>query len=256
VGGSLRVGIVGAGSIGSLVAQHLQQGAVPGAQLSAVLSRRPAGPISVSSVDELIEVSDVIAECAGQAGLADVGPAIVARGRHLLVLSAGALVDDELRHRLVAGPGRMHILAGAIGGLDTLSALQRSGTLIAVHLRTTKAGPSLVRPWMDDATVQRLEAGEPCTVFSGTARRAAQAFPATANVAAVLALNTIGFDDVTVDVLAGRRGEQTEHLVEATSRIGTYMFSLRNWPMESNPLTSALVPWSVLDHIARLVRTR
>lgn len=246
----LRVAIIGAGAIGSALAAELAAGRIPGARLSGVARRSRAG--DDPSFAQLLDESDVVVEAAGHAALAAHGPATVAAGRQLVVLSVGALADDDLRARVLSGPGRAHLVTGALGGIDALAALARAGGLLRVALRTTKPGLVLVQAWMSEALQADLRAGRPVVALSGTAREAARAFPASANVAATLALATLGLDATEVAVHGGPLGQPVEHLVEAEGPMGSYRFELRNRTTPDNPRTSALVPWSAVVLLERL----
>lgn len=252
----LRVAIIGAGAIGSALATELDAGRIDGARLSGVAGRVDG---AAHRFADLLDASDVVVEAAGHTALAAHGPATVAAGRQLVVISVGALADDELRARVLAGPGRAHLVTGALGGIDALAALARAGGLHRVALRTTKPGPVLIRPWMPATLQADLRVGQPVVALSGTARQAAVAFPASANVAATLALATLGLDATEVEVRGGPVDQPVEHLVEAEGPMGSYRFELRNRTIPENPRTSALVPWSavvLLERLAADVRVR
>ena len=89
----IKVGIVGMGVIGTHVAKAIDNG-IPGVELAGVSVRRPAtaGSYPVYALDALIERADLIVEAATQASLLGFGPAVLAAGRDLMVLSVGALV--------------------------------------------------------------------------------------------------------------------------------------------------------------------
>ena len=89
----LKIGIVGMGVIGHRVAEALTRG-IPGAVLVGVSVRNAttAGGYPVLSLPTLIERADLVVEAATQASLREFGPAVLAAGKHLMVLSVGALV--------------------------------------------------------------------------------------------------------------------------------------------------------------------
>src|SRR5438034_11254709 len=89
----IKVGIVGMGVIGSHIAKAVDHG-IPGIGLAGVTVRSAtrAGGFPAYALDELISRSDLVVEAATQSALLEFGPAVLAAGRHLMVLSVGALV--------------------------------------------------------------------------------------------------------------------------------------------------------------------
>ena len=139
---------------------------------------------------------DVIVECAGVPAAADLGPAVVAAGRPLVLTSVGALADPVTRESLLAGPGRLRVTNGAIGGLDVLEGAAQADALETVEITTSKEATGLIRPWMTEAETERLrrlrpEDG-PLTVFTGNPAEAIEKFPANVNIAVALAWATRG----------------------------------------------------------------
>src|SRR5690606_35260259 len=125
-----RVGVLGHGAIGSVVAEQLSLGAILGAQLEGVILRRPRPDLDVKqlSLNEAMDRCDLIVECAGQQALHDHAVPILQAGVDLLISSMGALADQQFAQQLQdAGPGRLSVTSGAIGGLDLLAAAARMG---------------------------------------------------------------------------------------------------------------------------------
>lgn len=241
------VGLVGHGAIGAAVAAALRRGDVAGHTLSGILTRAGGTRDAVDSLSELLARSDVVVEAAGHAALAAHGPATVAAGRTLVVVSAGALVDDDLRARLAGGPGAVRVPSGAVGGLDALRAAHLAGGLDSVRLTTTKPAATLVQPWMTAELQHRLRGnGPPIEVFEGPAAEAAQRFPRSLNVAATLALATLGLERTRVRLVGDPAATGNEHVIEASGTAGDYRFVLRNRPAPENPNTSRLTALSVL----------
>ena len=242
-GAALRVGLIGPGSIGTVVHQALAAGEVAGCRLSGVIGRSD-GP---EALDQLVAESDVIVEAAGQEVLRTRGPAVTDAGCALLVLSVGALVDDSLLERLRNGAGRVLVSTGAVGGLDWLRAARLGGGLQQVDLRTTKTPSAVVQPWMDaDVREQLLAAADPITAFRGPATDAVKLFPASVNVAATLALATVGFDALDVEVVADPAASLVEHRIAARGELGSIEVTIRNVASPHNPRTSAITPYAAL----------
>lgn len=258
----LRVGLLGHGAIGSNVAEALRRGVVPGAVLGGVLTRRRStAPAAVRDLPDLLASADVVVEAAGQRALREHGPAVLAAGRDLLAVSVGALADEaffrELTRPAGARSGRLLICPGALGGLDVVRAAALAGPPASVRLTSSKAPASLVQPWMDERTAERLRSlrpgDDPVTVFDGDAREAAARFPRNANVAATLALAAGDRTAVRVRLIAAPGIRLTRHVVEFTGPLGEYRFELANLPDPGNPATSGLVAPAVLRSLADLV---
>ncbi|MGH3517489.1 MAG: aspartate dehydrogenase domain-containing protein [Haloechinothrix sp.] len=252
-----RVAVVGNGAIGSTVIRELAAGAVAGAQLVAVVDNRPVVGADVPqlSLAQALETCDVIVECAGQQMVAQHGVHVLEQGADLLVTSVGALADPLLAERLLAaGPGRLLFTSGAVGGIDLLVSATAGAPMRSVLVTTTKLPGSLVQPWMDQQTRQRILASrEPIEVFRGGAREAAKSFPRSLNVAATVALAVGDFDLVDVVLVADPAAELTNHLIEADGGCGQYRFEIRNHPSPGNPRTSGIVPFAVLRSLSVLL---
>jgi aspartate dehydrogenase len=257
-GSPTRVGLIGCGAIGRPIARALRDGLITGCDLSGILTRSQRrddmAAVTVHSIDDLVHRSDLVVEAAGHTALADFGPAVIESGTDLLVLSVGALADDQLFDRVSQeNGGRLLISTGAVGGLDILAAAMLAAPLSLVSLTSRKASRVLVRPWMRAELQHALSAQNGETeAFNGPARRAVELFPESANIAATLALATVGFDRLQVRMVGVSDGTQVEHRVNAVGSAGSYEFVFRNRPSESNPRTSAITPFSVMRALCRL----
>lgn len=253
----VAVGVLGHGSIGSVVASRLAAGDVPGARLAAVISRRDVSGASMR-LDEALRICDVIVECAGQDAVRAHGVEILEAGCDLILTSVGALSDIDLRKRLDdSRPGRVVLTNGAVGGLDILAAAYASGGLETVSITSTKKSASLLRPWMSEDERERiLEAREPMTVFTGTPEEAARLFPESLNVAVAVDV-AVGAEGATVvRLVADPDTLTTRHEITADGPIGHYSIIVENRPSADNPRSSAVVPFSVLRTVDELVRQR
>ena len=260
---SLRVGLLGHGAIGSAVAAGLELGRVENAELAAVLDPwAPHPSLGVGSLQELLDASDMVVEAAGHDALREHGCAVRAAGADLLVVSAGALADEELYQDLLAAkstPGKLYITTGAIGGFDTLKAVALAGEIHHAEMTSRKPAANLVQPWMDEDLRKRLLAGAgsegEIIAFSGPAREACRLFPQSANVCATLSLATLGFDKTQATMVGDPARKRVRHEIRVEAESGIYEFAFENVTSPSNPKTSAIVPYAVLRGLGSLTES-
>ncbi|HWU20052.1 MAG TPA: aspartate dehydrogenase domain-containing protein [Nocardioides sp.] len=252
-----KVGVVGAGAIGAGVIEVLARGGVEGAELACVVDVHPVPGLDVPQVKlaEAIRRCDVIVECAGQVVVRQHAVEILEAGVDLLVTSVGAFADDALLASVVAaGPGRLLFTSGAVGGVDLLASAAAEAPFERVSVTSRKLPTSVLQPWMDDATQDRIQATTvPVEVFRGPAREAARLFPRSLNVAATVAFAVDSFDLVEVALVADPAAELTTHVIEAEGPTGVYRFEIANRPSPANPRTSGVVPHAVLRSLSVLV---
>ena len=220
------------------------------------------GTLGVSLYDdnlaELIDAHDIVVECAGVPAAKEHGTAVIASGKDLVLTSVGALADPDARRALLAGPGKVHVTSGAIGGFDLWAALAESNAADAVKIRTTKNAEALIQDWMNDDERAELEnATEPFVLFSGRPADAIAKFPGNVNVSIALAWATRGrgasddellersLERVTVELVASPNLVDTRHDIEVSGSAGTLSLVSESGPNPVNPKTSAITALSV-----------
>jgi aspartate dehydrogenase len=262
----LTLAIAGLGAIGMRVATAVDRGEVPGIRLTAVsandrvrtaerlggLARAPA----VVALPELAGLADIIVECAPARVFAEVAGPVIEQGRTLMPLSAAALLSHmDLVERAKATGARIIVPTGALIGLDTVRAMAE-GEIIRVVLETRKPPTGLSgAPHLVENNIDISSLTEPLRVFHGSAREAAQGFPANVNVAAALALAGIGPDRTEVTVWADPGVDRNIQTVTITSDTGDATMTMRNIPSAENPKTGRIVANSVLATLRRLTAT-
>ncbi|WP_165640226.1 aspartate dehydrogenase domain-containing protein [Klenkia brasiliensis] len=225
------MGLLGAGVIGRALAAQLAAGAVAGCTAGPVVTRSTGDPADLLACD-------VVVECAGVGSVGAV-PALLAAGTDVVLCSCAALADHRVRAALdavPAGAARLVVPAGAVGGLDLFRAAVRGSDDAVVELHTTKR-----------AAAVGGGGGGPATVFTGSAREAALAFPRTANVAVALALATTGLEATRVRVTGDPAATSTRHVLRCRSSLGEAVLDVTNTVAEgSGGRTSAVTAWSVV----------
>lgn len=207
---------------------------------------------------ELIDAHDIVVECAGVPAAKEHGPTVIASGKDLVLTSVGALADPDARRALLAGPGKVHVTSGAIGGFDLWAALAESNAADTVKIRTTKNAEALIQDWMNDDERAELEnATEPFVLFSGRPADAIAKFPGNVNVSIALAWATRGrgasddellersLERVTVELVASPNLVDTRHDIEVSGSAGTFSLVSESGPNPVNPKTSAITALSV-----------
>lgn len=208
----------------------------------------------LTSVDDLTAEPSVIAECAGHEAVAQHGEAVLRRNIDLIVASVGALADRPLHDTLVRaakdGGGRLILPAGAVAGIDALTAA-RAGGLSKVRYSSRKPPKSWKNtPAEKIADLDRVSA--PTILYSGAADEAARLYPQNANVAATIALAGVGFDATEVQLIADPDAAGNIHNIHAEGTFGAFDIEMRGKPLASNPKTSMLAALSVI----RAIRNR
>lgn len=220
-----------------------------------------------------LPAADLVVECAGIVPARRLGPAVVGRGTDLVLSSVGALARPEAAEALLAGPGRLHVTNGAIGGFDVLEAAAEADGLDEVRIRSVKHPRGLVRPWMSPAEAARLEGlrpqDGPVVVLEGDPAEAVERFPANVNVAVALAWATRGrptgpgdhdaarlersLRRVRVELVADAAAERTRHDVLASGPAGRLELTFASAPSSDNPRTSQLTALSVTRTVRRVL---
>jgi aspartate dehydrogenase len=259
---TLRVAIGGFGAIGKVVAKHLDRG-IDGLALTAVSARDAARakkamagfvrPVPVLPLARLGEEAEIVVECAPAALLRELTEPALARGRFVMVLSCGALLDNfdlvELARR---HHGRILVPSGALLGLDAVAAAAEGG-ISRVHLITRKPPGGLSgAPYLVEYAIDIGGLPEPKRVFTGTAREAARGFPANVNVAAALALAGIGPDRTTVEIWADPAITRNTHRIEVEAVVARFSMQIENVPTEENPRTGRITALSVIAGLKKL----
>lgn len=257
----MRVGIVGGGTIARLFLEHIRKGDLGDARVVAIVGRSDASrgkPLAhdydvpfVTSLDALVAARpDVVVEAASHAAVGEYAESLLERGIAVIVLSGGALANDELRSRLERAAEKsralLYVPSGGIGGLDALKAACIAG-VESVSITVMKPA----RAWKNIEFVETLgidldNLPGPHTLYEGSARAGVPLFPANVNIAAVLSMAGCGFDRTTLKVIADPALEANTHLIEIQGRTGRIAIRLENVPAPENPKTAWLACYSAL----------
>jgi aspartate dehydrogenase len=255
------VALAGLGAVGLKLAAALDEG-IPGLRLAAVSAsdqprarerlRQLGLEVPVVAIEALEPLADLVVECAPAALLPAIARPFLARGKQVIVLSAGALLDNmDLVDLARQTGGRLVVPTGALIGLDAVTAAAQ-GKIESVRMITRKPVRGLAgAPFLVEQGIDIESITEPVRIFSGTAREAAAGFPAHLNVAVALGLAGIGVDRTSLEIWADPSLDRNTHTVEVVSDSASFTMSIANIPSE-NPRTGRITALSVLAYLRKL----
>ena len=241
----MKIGIIGCGAIGTLIAESVENGIVKCDGLilydsdmshSANLKKLLHIPIVVvESVEEMIKLRPaVIVEAASQTAAKQYASKVLDADIDLIVMSVGALLDLNIQS------SRLHVPSGAIGGLDAIDAASLAG--VTEVTLTTRKNPKVLD--MNN----RVEK----TVYEGDAEEAVKRFPREMNIAARLAL-AVKPVEVKVQVVSDPKVNRNVHEVKVKWKHGDMWLRFSNEPHPDNPKTSALAAWTAINLLKKIL---
>lgn len=263
----MRVAVLGAGTIARLVLENARQGILPGTEIVALCARPGSvraqalasefGVPALSGTAALHALKpDAVLEAASHDAVRECLVDFLDSGISVIVLSAGALVEERLRRAAESAASRsgarLYVPSGGIGGTDALKAACVAG-VDQVSIQVAKP-PAAWRgiPYVEALNVplDRLEGPE--VLFEGPAREGVPHFPQNVNIAAVLSMAGIGFDRTRLKVVADPALTRNTHTIEVSGRSGRFRVVLENVPAPENPKTAWLACYSALAALREL----
>ena len=258
----MDVALIGYGAIAQEVLKHI--GDDEPARIRAIVVRpgrvdavRAAvagrGIEVVASLDDLSVAPQLVAECAGHAGVREYGAEALRRGIDFLVISIGVLADAalyaELEAAAVEGGAKLVLAAGAVAGADALAAARIGGLTKVTYTSRKPPGAWKGTPAEEVCDLDALTAET--TLYQGGADVAATRYPQNANVAATVALAGAGFAATEVRLVADPAAGGNIHQIHAEGAFGAVDIEIRGKPLPDNPKTSTLAAHSVVAEIRR-----
>lgn len=246
--------MIGFGAMANEVRMHLPKElelkwvVVPKRSIAEVQQVVAAHVEVIADVDDCTGIPDYVIEVAGQAAVKEHAQKVLEKGWNIGLISVGTLADTELLNQLQRTAERsgahIHLLAGAIAGIDGIAAAKEGG-LKKVTYKGCKS-PNSWRGSYAEQLIDLDQVTEATVFYTGSAREAALNFPANANVAATIALAGIGLDETMVELMVDPNINQNKHIIIAEGRFGQMNIEMMGVPLESNPKTSTLAALSVI----------
>ncbi|MCW3998575.1 MAG: aspartate dehydrogenase [Candidatus Bathyarchaeota archaeon] len=241
-----KVGIIGCGVIGTLVAQSIEKKIVSCDELvlydhiqnkATELKASIHFPATVvQNLDEMLKLKPtVIVEAASQKAVRDYIKPITSKGINIIVMSSGALIGANYESEKIQVP------SGAIGGLDAISSAALT-KITKVHL-TTKKNPRAFE--MDNK--------QPKLIYEGSSEEAAKLYPRSMNVASTLSF-IVKPAKVQVRLISDPTIKRNTHEIKVKWQFGEMLLCFSNDPHPQNPRTSALAAWSAIKLLSNLLK--
>lgn len=254
----IKVGIIGCGTIGSKLAEHIDRDLRGRARLTVlsdidvksakVLSARLRSRPKVGPVVSLIKSADLVIEAASAKASGDIARKAVNAGKDVMVMSTGGLLKSYRSLFELAKKKKAHIYlpSGAICGLDGLKGA-RSSEISKVTLTTRKPPEGLKgAPYVVKHNIDLGGIREEKVIFEGDAFKAMEGFPANINVAATLSLCGIGPGKTNVKIIASPSSKRNIHEIEVEGTFGKLIARAENVPSPDNPKTSYMAILSAM----------
>lgn len=263
----LKIGVIGCGFIGGQICKAIDSGAI-NAELYAisdlseskvlklVASLKKCSPACMK-VEELLQNVDLVIESASQSAVRLIVPKALETGRNVMVLSVGALADEELRERLFRlakqNNCKLYFPSGAVAGIDGINSASAAG-IFSVTLTTRKPPMSLAgAPHVKALGIELEKIEKETLLFEGPASEAVKAFPANVNVAATISLAGIGFERTKVRVIADPSLSKNVHEITVEGEFGKFSTRIENLPSPENPKTSYLAALSAISTLKKIL---
>ena len=252
-----KIGLLGCGRLGGIIADALCGGKVPGCRLVGVMGRgtgraaqlaEKCGCVSCGNIRQLLALEpDYLVEAATAQALRDCALEVLSSGRRLICLSIGAFSDEDFYRQVSqtaqAHRAKVYLAPGVIGGFDIASTLSAMGELRGALIKYKfPSGSGRCPPAL---------AGFPDR-FEGSAREGFALSPAHLNIAIAAALACGSLDETQMRIEPVSQEDAPSFGLDLTGEFTGA--SLRVWQggFGGKPEGPALAAWSVVALLRRL----
>jgi aspartate dehydrogenase len=207
-------------------------------------------------LERIADVADVVVDCAvPQVFRRAVMPAIE-RGRTIVTVNATSLIEHpDVIDRAERTGARIILVSGSVLGFDALRAAN-VGVINSVLMVTRKPPLSLAHStWIREQSIDVGQIVQPTKIFGGSAREAARAFPDKFNIAAAVALASIGPDRVRIEIWLDPAVERNVHRISVDADSTRFEMEIQNVPNPGHEGTGPLTAYSVIAALKDLTAT-
>jgi len=248
----LRFGLIGCGAMGTTIAGAFDRGDVADELVAVYDANKEAAqklagslkckPVCAKDYYSMLRSCDFIIEAASQEAVREHVPDAVARGKDVLIMSVGALLDRRLLSSLTATAEKsgstIYLPSGAVSGIDGILAASVAG-IEEVTLSTTKPPAGLKgTKYLEDKGINLNAITKPTVVYEGDAEEAVSLFPKNINVSAIVSL--AAGKTARVKIVADPTTDRNTHQITARGPFGEITTVTSNIPSPDNPKTSYL----------------
>lgn len=247
----MRIGIIGAGTIGKAIFSYVQSSGVAEVDYLLVSDAKKPRDFDIGGsliLDDagaaLARKADLVIEAAMAENVRTMAPAALQHS-DFCAFSCTALADPATEAAIqsaAAASGRsFYVPHGAVLALDGI----RDGRdlIDSVVITTTKSGKSLGLPEDSEGVV-----------FDGSTRQVCARFPRNVNVHAAIALAGIGFDRTTSRVIAQPGLKDNIHRIEIAGQGFTWAIDAASQSLGG--VTGAYTPLSAIGSVRRILDRR
>jgi len=259
-----KIGIIGCGTIGTGIAEFIETTLKDEARIVALCDIDPkkadalSGKLKltpvISSIDVLIEKSDLAIEAADMSVSLEVAEKAILQKKDALIMSTGGLLKNSgLFKKAKAAGCNIYVPSGAVCGLDGLRAagigkIEKVTLTTRKPLRGLKGAPYLIKNRIDIDGIKKET-----LIYSGRASDAVKHFPKNINVAATLSLSGVGPERTMVKIITSPEYTKNTHELEVEGEFGRLFTKTENVPSKNNPKTSQLAIFSALAKLKEVI---
>lgn len=251
-----RIAIIGSGALAQLVIRNFNDQLSETCQLVGIygIEQEVVQPLAqqhhckgYTTLQELLEDKpNYTIEIAAVGACKAYAEEILASGSHLIIVSVGALADQDFKERIEATAKqhqtKIYVVSGAIGGFDLMQVFHCMGNS-TVSIESTKAPKGLNgAPYLNGRILSETEAE---TVFEGNYIDAIHGFPKNVNVAVATALASSN-PNTKVIINSQPGSKRNQHKISLDNELIHSEILIQSYPDPANPRSSVSAGWSVI----------
>lgn len=255
----MKLGLIGFGGLGSIVAGQLAKDAViefvgvaaRPSQSERIRTVLGAVPI-VETPQALLKLKpELVVECASHEGFREYAEPVLNAGIDLIAVSVGVLADTRYREYVLTTARKsgatLQIPAGAIGAIDVIAAARHAGLTRVAYV--TRKSPRAWKGTPAETMIDLAAVTVPKLFYDESAEHAATLFTEKANVTATLALAGIGFQATRVQFWVDPAVTQSVHHIEAEGPCGMLKIEMANNVAPSDGRASLQTAMSIVQAV-------